>query len=92
MKNFIILAGSTYVYEEISDKQSEVNSKKNTAISQKRPRQHCRLRQRKRRQLAIGGTHLIPCRGNSCTSDKLSLFSSSSQSDMVCTYVCFYLS
>ncbi|KAH6796056.1 hypothetical protein C2S51_037042 [Perilla frutescens var. frutescens] len=75
--------GSTYVSEEIPHKQSEGNSKQNNLMSQKRTRPYRWQRQRKRRQLAVQGMpSLIPCKGNSCTSDNLSLFSNSSQSDM----------
>ncbi|KAH6824527.1 hypothetical protein C2S53_010341 [Perilla frutescens var. hirtella] len=81
---------STYVSEEIPHKQSEGNSKQNNLMSQKRTRPYRWQRQRKRRQLAVQGMpSLIPCNGNSCTSDNVPLFSNSSQSDMGNISHCF---
>lgn len=85
-------AGSTYVSEELPHMQREGNSKQNTVMPRKRIREYGKQRQRKRRQLAVSRTpSLFPSRGNSSTSDNLSLISSSSQNDMSVCMVVFVI-
>ncbi|KAG6425768.1 hypothetical protein SASPL_109972 [Salvia splendens] len=75
--------GSNYVLQELTQTQSERNSKQNTIKPRRHIREHSWQRKRKRKQLALSGMpSFSPSTGNSSICD-LSLISSSSQNDIM---------